>query len=140
MYLALTAVQAISGGGIAGLRRRHGALRRAVNKAKMTNEYTEIARIDGSISIVEIGVQAFSRSLLVMTTTLFIIAMAYFIFCTIYQTADAHRDGLIFIIGFYAVLPVAIFLVSTALIAKRWKQVSGPLANAERRFRSSFRP
>ena len=133
LYLALVVVQAVTASGVAGLRRRATAIQALANNAKVVSEASNMHKLQGEVQRLEISFQGMNRGLLGGATLLFAFAVAYFIYCTIFQSYLAGMDGVAFILLFYLVLPVAIFLASTWLIGSRCKQVRRKIEAAEKR-------
>lgn len=133
LYLALVVIQAVSASGIANLRRRATAIQSVVNGSKLVGEAGNMHRLQSDVHRLEIGFQALNRALLIGTSFLFLVAIGYFIYCTIWQSLDARVDGVLFIIGYYLVLPIMIFGFSTWLIGRRCKDVRDDIADAEKR-------
>jgi uncharacterized membrane protein YbhN (UPF0104 family) len=133
LYLALVVVQAVTASGVAGLRRRATAIQALANNAKVVSEASNMHKLQGEVQRLEISFQGLNRGLLGGTTLLFLFAVGYFIYCTVFQSYLALVSGVAFILGFYLVLPIAIFLGSTWLIGKRCKQVRQKIEAAEKR-------
>lgn len=133
LYLALVVIQAVSASGIANLRRRATAIQSVVNGCRLTAEAGNMHRLQSDVHRLEIGFQALNRALLLGASGLFVIAIAYFVYCTIWQTEDAGIDGVLFVVGYYLVLPMAVFGGSTWLIGRRCQGVRTDIAQAEKR-------
>ena len=135
LYLALGVLQAISATGVAGLGRRVNTLRTAAASARLRLEMTNIRRLSGDVSGLEIGFHKLNRRLLATVFALFSISVAYFGWCTIAQNTDARHLGLIFILFFYLMVPILIFIFIGALIWWRCRGVATRLNDAEKRIR-----
>jgi hypothetical protein len=64
LYLALAVIQAVSSGGVTGLRRRATTLQTAVQAAKLIAEYSAMRQLQTEVSRLEIGFQAINRTVL----------------------------------------------------------------------------
>jgi hypothetical protein len=135
LYLALAVIQALSAGGVAGLRRRITALQAAVQAAKLTSEYAAIRQLQAEVSRLEISFQALNRTILWVVAGLAVSSIVYFGGCTIWQDSGASVTEVILIFAFYLVLPILIFGGSGALIRNRCKSAVLRVKEAERRFR-----
>lgn len=138
LYLALAVIQAVSTTGVAGLARRLATLRNAVTTNRMRTEIENVRRLSGEVSGLEIGFHALNGRLLGVVFALFTISLSYFAYCTVWQDVNAGRDGTWFIFGFYLVLPLAIFILSGAVIWKRCRDVAKRVKQAEIRIRRSL--
>jgi hypothetical protein len=139
LYLALAVIQAISATGVAGLSRRVATLRSGVASARLGSvEAANVRRLSGDVSGLEIGFHVFNRRLLGVVFCLFLLALIYFAYCTICQGSDAGEDGLSFIIFFYLALPMLIFVVSSAVVAKRCSTVAKRVSETEKRIRAAL--
>lgn len=138
LYLALAVIQAVSTTGIAGLARRLATLRNAVTTKRMRAEIDNVRRLSGEVSGLEIGFHDLNRRLLGLVCALFTVSVGYFAYCTVWQNLDARQDGTWFIFGFYLALPIAIFLVSAAIIWKRCRAVAKRVKEAETRIRRAL--
>lgn len=134
LYLALAVIQAVSAGGVAGLRRRSVSLMTAVRASKIVSEYAAVRQLQTEVSRIEIGFEALNRSILRAVLVLFIIALVYFGYTSIYPNSTSQVLGTAFIFTFYLVVPVAIFLYSTRRIAKECRGVRAKIESAEQRF------
>lgn len=137
LYLALAVIQALSTTGVAGLRRRVNTLRIAVIGAKMRSEFTNMHRLQADVSRLEISFHSLNRFLLCVTTVLFVVALSYFAYCTVWQASPALLSGTLFVISFYLVLPMLIFGVFSLVIRNRCREVASKIGEAEDRFRSA---
>lgn len=139
LYLALAVIQAVSTTGVAGLSRRVATLRNGVSSARLgAVELAKVRTLSGEVSGLEIGFYYLNRRLLRLIFLLFSISLGYFAYCTVWQNFDAGRDGVWFIFIFYLAVPLAIFLGSSILIARRCKAVATRVAEAEKRIRSAL--
>ncbi len=134
LYIALAFIQAISSTGVAGLSRRVGTLRNAVAISRLGSvEAANIRRLSGEVGGLEIGFHALNRALLWTVFFLFLISAFYFAYCTVNQSRVVTILGAIGIFSLYLVVPVVIFVGSTAMIAQRCRKVSIKVLAAERR-------
>ena len=138
LYLALAVIQAVSTTGIAGLSRRVATLLTAVTSTKMRLETANVRRLAGDVSGLEIGFHDLNRRLLRIVFMLFTISVVYFGYCTIWQDVDAGQDGVMFIFGFYLVLPILIFTGSTLLIWRRCRAVTKRVDDAQKRIQDAM--
>jgi hypothetical protein len=75
LYLALAVIQAVSAGGVMGLRRRATALQTAVHAVKLNTEYATMRQLQADVSRLEISFQAFNRTILRLSITLFALSI-----------------------------------------------------------------
>jgi hypothetical protein len=134
LYLALGVIQAVSSGGVAGLRRRANALQNAVNTAKLTSQFHTMHDLQADVSRLEIGFSGLNRTILKAVAILFFASIAYFGYCTMVQDYLANLTGTLFVFGYYLLSPIVIFLLSAILIAKRCEDVKTRVNEAEARF------
>lgn len=137
LYLALAVIQAVSAGGVSGLRRRVSALEAAVRAAKMTSEYVAMRQLQAEVSRLEISFQALNRTILWGVAALAVVSIGYFAGCTIWQDSSASFAEVIFIFGYYLILPLVIFAACGSIISRRCKNAVGRIKDAERRFRKA---
>lgn len=133
LYLALIVIQAVSASGVAGLRRRATAIQTLANAAKLTSEASNMHKLQGDVNRLEISFQALNRGLLWSASALFVFAIGYFSYCTIWQSSPALMSGVLFIFGFYLGLPIAVFLAASWLIGRRVSHVRSKVEEAHRR-------
>jgi hypothetical protein len=134
LYLALAVIQAISTTGVAGLSRRVATLRNGVTSGRMgPTEINNVRRLSYDVSGLEYGFHDLNRRLLWFVFALFTISLAYFAYCTVRQNVDALQDGVWFIFLFYLMLPVAIFIITSIVIARRCKVIANKVGEAEKR-------
>lgn len=139
LYLALAVIQAISTTGIAGLSRRVATLRTAVTSARLGSiETANVRRLSGDVSRLEIIFHVLNRRLLAVVFCLFLVGVAYFAYCTIWQNLDAGQDGVWFVFLFYLALPILILVASTIIIARRCHTVAKRVGEAEKRIRAAL--
>jgi hypothetical protein len=100
----------------------------------MRSEITNVRRLEADLSRLEIGFHAFNRTLLWATAILSGAALIYFVYSTIEQKLALPKAGLLFILFFYLVLPVAIFLWSSAIVWRRCRTVVASIDAAEKRY------
>lgn len=134
LYLALAVVQVVTESGIAGLRRRAGTLRAAVNESKVASEYANMHSLHQEIGLLEIGLRGFNRTLLIIVSVLFAIALSYFGYCVVFQDLKAGVAGVVFTVGFYLVLPVLIFILAGLHVGRKCAKVSREVRDAEARY------
>lgn len=134
LYLALAVIQAVSTTGVAGLARRVATLRNGVTSGRMGPvEIANVRRLSFDVSGLEYGFHDLNRRLLWFVFTLFAISLAYFAYCTVWQNVDALQDGVWFIFLFYLALPVAVFVFTTVVIARRCRVIAKRVYDAEKR-------
>ena len=138
LYLALAVIQAVSATGVAGLARRVTTLLGAVTAKDMRVEIQNVRSLSGEVSGLEIGFHDLNRRLLPIVFALFAISVGYFAYCTIWQNAQALRDGTWFIFVFYLALPIAIFLACSAIIWWQCRKVAKRVKDAETRIRRAL--
>lgn len=119
LYLALAVIQAITDGGVAGLRRRATTLDSAISAARKTALRSESSSIITDVGGLEMGFQRANRTILVAVLGLFIISVVYFAYCTIWQDWTANVSGSLFILAFYLVLPILIFIGAGKYVQNR---------------------
>lgn len=134
LYLALAVIQALSAGGVAGLRRRATTLQTAVRAARVRSEFASMHQLQSDISRLEIGFQAVNRTILLVVLVLFVLSLGYFAYCTAWQGAVAGTAQAVFIIAYYLVLPVMIFVLFAILIAIRCRESGKRIEAAEKRW------
>lgn len=134
LYLALAVIQAVSAGGVAGLRRRATTLQTAVRAAKVRSEYAAMYQLQSEVSRIEIGFQALNRTILLVVFLLFTISLGYFAYCTAWQDQIAGRGRAIFIIFYYLALPVVTFLMFITLITVRCRGAGRRIKAVEKRW------
>lgn len=123
LYLALGIVQALSAGGVAGIRRRSDTLERTIRSAKLISEYSSIRTLQLDIGRVEIGFEFLNRSIIWAVTLLFLIALCPFILVTLWSKIPMPDFGPLAVIIFYIVLPCSIYVISSLVISKRCKDI-----------------
>lgn len=96
-------------------------------------EIANVRRLSFDVSGLEYGFHDLNRRLLWFVSTLFAISLAYFAYCTVWQNVDALQDGVWFIFLFYLALPVAVFVVTTVVIARRCRVIAKRVYDAEKR-------
>ena len=69
---------------------------------------------------------------------LFIVSLLYFGYCTLNQNCDAGEDGLWFVFGFYLVLPMLIFVITSSIIGIRCRSVAKKVDQAENRIKRAL--
>jgi hypothetical protein len=99
-------------------------------------EFAYLRRLSFDVSGLEYGFDDRNRRLLWFLFALFAMRLAYFAYCTVWQNVDALQDGEWFIFLFYLALPVAIFLVTTVVIARRCHVIAKRVHDAEKRIRA----
>jgi len=134
LYLALAVIQVVTDTGVAGLRRRASALKEAVNGSNLRGEFTNMHTIGQDIERLEIGFRTFSRLLFIGTLLLFVVALFYFAYCTIYSELTAGLDGTTFTIVYYLVLPLVIFALSSLYVSHKCREVRQEIEKAEKRY------
>jgi hypothetical protein len=138
LYLALGIIQALSSGGLSGLRRRSEMLSSAARQAKIVSEYEPTRRLKLDISGLEIGFESLNRTILWLVSSLFFIGLAGFVYCVIEQNEWAGAGRTAAILSYYIGLPVVIFIVSGLLIRKRCHEVRGKIQAAEARIQKQL--
>jgi hypothetical protein len=123
LYLALAIIQAVSHGGVAGLRRRAITLSLAINSARKVSLQSESSSIITDLGALEMGFEKANRTILLGVVLLFIVSVFYFAYCTIWQAVAAHILGSLFIFGFYLALPVVLFLMAAQYIRIRCRAI-----------------
>ncbi|MET3762902.1 hypothetical protein [Sphingomonas sp. UYEF23] len=118
LYLALAAIQAVTEGGVAALRRRANTLEAAIASARKQLLRGKASSILTDVGGLEMGFQRVNRTVLYAVFVLFTVSVAAFGLCTIWQDDKATAICALAIMGFYLLLPVVIFL-SIGLYVKR---------------------
>ncbi len=119
LYLALAIIQAVSDGGVAGLRRRADILQSAITSARKTTLKAEADSIQADLRRLEMGFQKVNRTILLAVLALFTVSIVYFAYCTVWQGREAELSGSIFIFLFYLLAPLAIFVIAASYIRSR---------------------
>ncbi len=110
LYLALAVIQAVTDGGVAGLRRRATTLDAAISAARKVALRPESNGILTDVGGLEMGFQRTNRTVLYVVLALFTVSVGYFAYCTVWQDSKARLDGAAFILSFYLALPILIFV------------------------------
>lgn len=134
LYLALAVIQAVSSSGISGLRRRLTTLNLAVRSARMRGEFESMHSLQQEIGALEIGFQAFNRTILLVVVALFVASICYFAYCTILQDAIASPLETLFILVFYLLAPIVIFAGAALRITRKCHGTAKAIASAEARY------
>jgi hypothetical protein len=134
LYLALAVIQALSAGGVAGLRRRATTLQTAVRAARVRSEFASMHQLQSDISRLEIGFQAVNRTILLVVLALFVVSLVYFAYCTAWQGEISGIGQAVFIIIYYLVVPVIVFLAFAILISVRCRETGTRIKAAEKRW------
>ncbi|GGE84885.1 hypothetical protein [Sphingomonas prati] len=119
LYLALAVIQAVSDGGVAGLRRRATTLGVAIAAANKAYLKIESGSILVDVGGLEMSFQRTNRTILYLSACLFTISVIYFAYCTIFYDNFAYVSGACFIFVFYLFMPIAIFISMGIYIKKR---------------------
>jgi hypothetical protein len=138
LYLALAVIQAVSTTGIAGLARRVSTMRAAILGARMSAELMNIRRLSGEVSGLEIQFHDLNRRLLIVASALFLGSVCYFAYCTVWQSSNALRSELWFIIFYYLALPILIFCGWAARIWRRCRSVAKKVDETEKRVQATL--
>lgn len=138
LYLALAVIQAVTEGGIAGLRRRAITLEAGIISVKNQNQRHEAASIIGDIGSLEMSFQKINRTILYAVITLFTVSILYFAYCTVWQDNNAMLDGAIFILLFYLIFPVIIFAATALHVKYRCTAVDSRIKSLQSDFVSAM--
>ena len=136
LYLALVVIQAVSAGGLDGLKRRVTTLKTAVYAARLRNEYAKIRHIQSEVTRLEIRLQAINKTALCVISALFAISVIYFGACTIWQDLYPTTFCVISIFTFYLALPMLIFFGFAAIIHNHVKSTTAKIKTAETSFKA----
>jgi hypothetical protein len=123
LYLALAVIQAVTEGGVAGLRRRATTLEAGAVSAKKVIQRQEAASILADVSSLEMSFQKVNRTILYGVLALFTCSVIYFAYCTVWQESRAQLWGAAFILGFYLFLPIVIFTCAALYVKRRCSEV-----------------
>lgn len=123
LYLALAIIQAVSDGGVAGLRRRAITLDAAISSARKISLKPESGSILTDLGGLEMSFEKVNRTILRTVVLLFSSSIVYFAYCTIWQDTQVHIKAAVFILFFYLALPVVIFVVAARYISWRCKEI-----------------
>ncbi len=134
LYLALAVIQVVTEGGVAGLRRRTATVEAAIVATKKLELRQDASGILADVGGLEMGFQKVNGTVLYSVVALFVISVIYFAYCTIWQDSPAEIAGTLFILGFYLVLPIAIFVVASLYVKRRCSEIDSRI----RRLQSDF--
>lgn len=131
LYLALGVVQAVSAGGVAGLRRRATTLQTAVRSAKLVSQYSVVNSLQAKISRLEIGFEALNRTVLVAVTALFFIGVVGFVIAALSNDQAINWTWVSLIVFYYIVAPLLIYVVTSIVISKKCTDTREDIKNTE---------
>lgn len=131
LYLALAVIQAVTDGGVAALRRRAITLDAAIVSAKKQLLRDEASSILTGVGGLEMGFQRVNRTVLYAVLVLFTVSVAVFAYCTIWQDEKVGATGSLAIMGFYLVLPVAIFVIIGLYVKCRCAVIDGRITRLQ---------
>jgi hypothetical protein len=115
---------------MATLRRRVGSIRNLVNKNSLTNCSHIAGNLDAKLLTAEIGLETLSSSLFAVSLTLLSACLAAIFYSTLFQST-AVSCLIAMGIGLYClVLPLFIFVASSAIIRFRTRGVAKELKEA----------
>lgn len=137
LYLALAVIQAVTGGGVAGLRRRATTLEAGIVSTKRVSQRQEAASVVADVSSLEMSFQKVNRTLLYNVVALFTTSVLYFGYCTVWQESPAELEGAIFVLSFYLLLPIVIFAGAGLYVRGRCSEVEGRIKRLESDFVSA---
>jgi hypothetical protein len=137
LYLALAVIQAVTEGGVAGLRRRATTLEAAIVSAKKVGQREEAASILADVGSLEMSFHKASRTILCGVLALFTASVIYFAYCTVWQELYAETKGALFILAFYLLLPIVIFAAAGLYVRRRCSKVDGRIKRLQSDFVSA---
>lgn len=137
LYLALAVIQAVTGGGIAGLRRRASTLEAGIVSAKKVSLRQEAASVLADVSSLEMSFQKVNGTTLYGVLALFTISVIYFAYCTVWQNSRAESDGVLFILVYYLILPIIIFIGAGLYVKRRCSEVDSRIKRLQSDFVSA---
>ncbi|MCA0998627.1 hypothetical protein [Alloyangia pacifica] len=130
LYLGLAVVQVVGAGRMATLRRRVGSIRNLVNKNSLTNCSHVAGNLEAKLLTAEIGLETLSSSLFATSLILLSACLGAIFYSTAFQSKEiscAIVGGL----GLYClVLPLGIFIASSAIIRLRTRSVAKEVKEA----------
>ena len=134
----LGVVQAVSAGGVAGIRRRADTLQRTVSRGKLASELSTVRTIQLDIGRIEIGFESLNKSILMTVTALFFLGLPALISAAFVGNVPVGPVWAAFAVAYYVMLPCVIYMVSSLIISKRCTTVIGTIKQAETRVKKSL--
>lgn len=134
LYLALAVIQAVTEGGVAGLRRRATTLETAIISAKKQRLRDEADSVLAEVGGLEMGFQRMNKTVLYTVLLLFTASVAVFAYCTVWQNDKPGAVGALGVIAFYLALPEAIFVFVGLYVKRRCAIIDGRITRLQSDF------
>lgn len=131
LYVGLAAVQIVSEGGMATLRRRTMRLQEAIDFNSMADEEQRLRRIRRRIATAELGTQRIGKFLISGVFALLVTALLGLAFATVSSTTPIGCLGGIGLLFFYLALPLLLFALASFMVRRQYSGALTDIAACE---------